>query len=62
MYQYTAKIVNARKAHKIWNSPYIERYVDDSFFAFSRGDFFVALTNTNSQVSRKVTYHPYSEG
>jgi hypothetical protein len=50
MYKLTAAVVNARKAHKVWNSPHIERYVDDSFYAFSRGDFFVALTNTDNNV------------
>jgi len=58
----TAKIVNARKAHAVWNSPHLERYVDDNFYAFSRGDFFVALTNTPNTINRSVTYHPFGEG
>lgn len=40
----------------------IERYVDDNFYAFSRGNLFVALTNSKSQIVRKVTYNPFSEG
>lgn len=55
--------VNAqRKASAIWDNAYVERYVDDSFFAYSRGEFLVALTNNGGTQERKVTYHPFSEG
>lgn len=47
-----------------YNSPQIERYVDDQFFAFSRGNVFVATTNVGGGQSftRTITYHPYSDG
>lgn len=41
------------------------RYADDTFYAFTRGSTFVALTNGGSkqpQISRNITYHPYSNG
>ena len=55
--------INAqRKASEIWNHEQVERYVDDSFFAFSRGKFLVALTNNGGTQERLVTYHPFDEG
>jgi len=30
----------------VWNHPYIERYVLDNFFAFSKGDMLVLTTNS----------------
>ncbi len=62
LYGYTAALVNARKTHQIWNQAHVERYVDDNFYAFSRGDLFVALTNSGNSISRSVTYHPFAEG
>ncbi len=62
MYQMVATIVKARKSHKIWEQTHVERYADDDFYAFSRGNFLVALTNKKYQVSRKVTYQPFAEG
>jgi hypothetical protein len=48
IYTYTATINRARKAHSIWNSPVQEKYVLDNFYAFSRGDLFVATTNSQN--------------
>ena len=62
LYNYLKAIVNARKAHQIWNEQHVERYVDDNFYAFSRGQFLVALTNSDNEVQRKVTYQPFAEG
>lgn len=45
MYKYVAKINQARKAAKVWESPYVERYVLDHFYSFSRGDMVVMTTN-----------------
>ena len=57
-----AKIHAQRKASEVWNSEQVERYVEDNFYAFSRGDFLVALTNTGNTKEIKVTYHPFTEG
>ena len=64
MYKFVTAMVNARKNFKVWKSPQVERYVDDHFFAFSRGDLLVLTTNTHDMVSRKITYYPdtYYEG
>ncbi len=63
LYQYVATLVKTRKDHKVWESPYVERYVANNFFAFSRGDVLIATTNQNSgYIEYSVTYNPYSEG
>jgi len=52
LYQIIAKVNAQRKASEIWNDSYVERYVDESFFAFSRGEFLVALTNNGGTQER----------
>jgi len=61
-YQQIATVNAQRKASAIWDHEQVERYVDDNFFAFSRGEFLVALTNSGSTQSRQVTYTPFAEG
>lgn len=61
-YKMIATINAQRKASQIWNNEQVERYVDDSFYAYSRGEFLVALTNNGSTQQRQVTYTPFSEG
>ena len=57
------KVANkVRKDHQVWKQPAIERWIDDNFYAFSRGDVLIALTNTGGSVSRAVTYLPFKEG
>lgn len=51
VYQMVAKINKARKSAQIWNQKFVERYVLDNVYAFSRGDMFVGLTNKNDQVN-----------
>jgi len=48
MYQLIHKVNAQRKKSSVWNYSYVERYVDDTFFAFSRGEFLVALTNNST--------------
>lgn len=61
-YKLIAQVNAQRKASQIWNGAYVERYVDSSFFAFSRGEFLVALTNNGGSQERKVTYTPFNDG
>ena len=51
-----------RNSNKIWTLPQTQRYADDQFYAFTRGDLFFAFTNTDNNFSRTITYHPYSNG
>jgi alpha-amylase len=62
MYVKTAAINKARKAHAIWDHPLDEKYVTDNFYAFARGDFFVALTNTHNTQDIAVPNAPWSDG
>lgn len=62
MYQYVKKINAARKAAKVWEHEYVERYVMDNFFAFSRGDMLVLTTNSHDTVSVEMPYLPYADG
>lgn len=63
MYQYLKKIIEARKKYQIWNQAQVERYADYEFFAYSRGKFFVAITNkVSGGVQKYISYHPFSNG
>jgi alpha-amylase len=62
LYKLIAAANQARKDHQVWNQKYIERYIDNQFLAFSRGDVLIALTNTDGNVSRFVTYLPFKDG
>mmetsp|Transcript_37819 Transcript_37819/g.44102 ORF Transcript_37819/g.44102 Transcript_37819/m.44102 type:complete len:470 (-) Transcript_37819:161-1570(-) len=57
------KTINQERKQTQWYKyDQIERYVDDSFYAFSRGNTFFAFTNQpDSQQVRTITYHPYPE-
>jgi len=62
IYKMTAKINNARKAAKAWDHPYEEKYVTDNFFAFQRGKFFVATTNSHNTQRITVPNTAFSDG
>ncbi len=62
LYQLIAKVNSQRKKSQIWSQEFVERYAAQNFYAFSRGKFLVALTNTTNQQNYKVTYHPFTEG
>lgn len=62
LYQIIKKVNDQRKKSQIWNEQWIERYHEQNFYAFSRGKFLVALTNSNNTQHFKVTYHPFTEG
>ena len=55
-------IVNAlRKSVSIWNLNIVQRYADDNFYAFTRGNILACFSNTNS-LQRTITYHEFAEG
>jgi len=62
IYKFTAAINKARKAHQIWNHPMQEQYVLDNFYSFSRGEFLVAVTNSNNVVQVTVPNTPFADG
>ncbi|KAK2949373.1 putative Alpha-amylase A type-1/2 [Blattamonas nauphoetae] len=64
LFKFIAACANARKKIGV-NDALVERYVDDQFYAFSRGQVFVALTNKGSNggdVSKRITFHPFKAG
>lgn len=62
LYKQISAIHAQRSASQSWNESQVERYVDESFFAYSRGKFLVALTNSTNKQNRQVTYHPFDDG
>mmetsp|Transcript_8082 Transcript_8082/g.25367 ORF Transcript_8082/g.25367 Transcript_8082/m.25367 type:complete len:483 (+) Transcript_8082:2-1450(+) len=65
LFKFIAKAIALRKQQRVWEEGQVQRYADDNFYAFTRGQLFVATTNVGSHgsdVSRPITYHPYAEG
>uniref|UniRef100_A0A7S3N697 alpha-amylase n=1 Tax=Euplotes harpa TaxID=151035 RepID=A0A7S3N697_9SPIT len=62
IYQMIKTANGIRKSHEVWKYPQVERYVDNNFYAFSRGNVLIALTNTDGNIQRTVTYLPFNEG
>ena len=64
LYKFIQVAANARKNIPV-SAEHIERYVDDVFYAFSRGETLVCTTNQGSNMSsftRQVTYLPFTSG
>ena len=61
MYQALRAANKARKDYRIWENPFVQRYADDVFYAFTRGDVLVCLTRGES-CQRTIDYHEFSEG
>lgn len=62
IYKFTKTINAIRKENKIWEYPMLEKYVLDNFYAFSRGNIFVALTNKHENVSVSVPNSNFPNG
>lgn len=62
IYKFLATIINFRKQVQIWQYPQVQRYSDDNFYAFTRGNYFFAFTNHQNSIQRSITYHPYHDG
>lgn len=61
MYKYLQFLISFKQQVEIWQYEQVERYVDDSFYCFSRGQAVLAVTNDDSQqIVRNVTYSPYA--
>ena len=61
LYRYIAKVNALRKQVNIWDLSIVQRYVDDNFYAFTRGNILACFSNTNS-LQRTITNHEFSEG
>lgn len=56
------KIANGvRRNYKAYDQDFVQRYADNYFYAYTRGNVLIAVSNVMS-LQRSITYHPYSEG
>ena len=49
------------KENNIWEIRFVQRYSNDVFYDFTRGDVLVCVTRGES-CSRKITFHEFSNG
>ena len=61
IYKYLKTINMFRKETGFYKHEQIQRYADDNVYAFTRGNYFFAFTNSQDYQSRTITYHPYAE-
>ena len=61
LYIILSKVHSLRKKVSIWNLGIIQRYADDNFYAFTRGDILACFTNANG-IQRSITYHDFKDG
>jgi alpha-amylase len=62
MYKYIRSLVTFRINQSLWTKPQVQRYSDDNFYAFTRGNILALFTNTDNFLQRTITYHSFSEG
>lgn len=64
LYSFVKTLVSVRKANEVWSFPHVERWCDDTFYAFTRGNVLITITNQDQagQQHRDITYHPYKPG
>ncbi|TNV80654.1 hypothetical protein FGO68_gene13906 [Halteria grandinella] len=63
LFKFIQTLNKARTAQGVVHNAFAEKWVDDTLYAFTRGKFFVALTNqVNGQVHQDVPNTGFSEG
>ena len=56
------KIANdVRRNYKVYDSTLVQRYADDYFYAYTRGNVLIAVSNAMN-IQRSISYHSYNEG
>jgi alpha-amylase len=61
-YHFLKTMNTFRKNSQFYAFDQIQRYSNDAFYAFSRGDYFFAFTNSLDTQSRSINFHSYPEG
>ena len=61
MYKSLSIANNVRTEQKIWKFTQVQRYADDVFYSFTRGNVLVCVTRGEA-CQRTITYHEFSEG
>lgn len=62
-FKHVKAIMDLKKSSGFGREPQVQRYADDEFYAFSRGDVLIATTNVGTNgnaISRSVSYLPES--
>jgi len=62
IYDFIATINKFRKQVSLHALDQVQRYSDQHFYAFTRGKYFFAFTNSHDYQKRTITYHPYKDG
>lgn len=63
LFKFTQTLNKARQSQGVVNNAFAEKWVDDQIYAFTRGKFFVGLTNNvYGQVHADVPNTGFSEG
>jgi alpha-amylase len=62
LFQHIKTVVGVRQANKLWSLDQTQRYADDTFYAFSRGQILVATTNVGSSGAQQVRTISYGAG
>ena len=63
MFKFTQTVNRARQSQGVVNNNFAEKWVDDQLYAFTRGKFFVAVTNqVYGQVHADVPNTGFTEG
>jgi len=62
IYGFLKTINRVRKDSEFYKYEQIQRFSDDSFYAFSRGDHLFVFTNSLGSQTRTITSHSYSDG
>ena len=56
------KIANdVRRNYKLYDEDFVQRYVDDFFYAYTRGMVLIAVSNVVN-IERNINYHPFKDG
>ena len=61
LYQLLGKANALRKKVQIWNYAITQRYANDNFYAFTRGNVLACFTNVQSS-QYSITYHNFKDG
>ena len=61
LYQLLGKTHALRKKVQIWNYAITQRYANDNFYAFTRGNVLACFTNVQSS-QYSITYHDFKDG
>lgn len=59
MYKFVQSTMEARKRNRVWAFEYMEKWVDNNFYAFARGNLLVLTVNHDNDETRQipVTWH-----